>query len=116
MAMPLLASFNFHISLGAVATVVGIILGFLVLLGTLRSMLLGSLCGGLICGGLSLVVSEVAGPRRAAVPDSARIGLVLAFAIVGLVLGAIAGTVGEAFRGGRAKGRAKKEGRSVADG
>jgi hypothetical protein len=112
MAMPMLASFNFHTPFGAVATVVGVILGLLILLGALRSMLLGSLCGGLICGGLSLVA---AGPRRVAVLDPERIALAIFFALVGLVLGAIAGTIGEAFRGSQAKGRAKKVGGSAAD-
>jgi hypothetical protein len=106
--MPLIASFNFHISLGAVATAVGLVLAFLVLLGTLRSMLLGSLCGGLICGGLYLVASGIARPRRVAVPESEPIAGTVFFAILGLVLGAIAGTLGEAFRGRPPRGGAKK--------
>jgi hypothetical protein len=116
MVMPLLASFNFDIPLGAVVTVVGVILGLLIVLGALRSLLLGSLCGGLICGGFCLLATGIGGPRGVSVLEPWRIGLAILFAIIGLVLGAMAGAIGEAFRHSQAKGSAKKEGESLADG
>jgi hypothetical protein len=108
MAMPLLASFNFDIPLGAVAIVVGATLTFLIFLGSLRSLLLGSLFGGLICGGLWLVISLIGGPKGVPLLEPWRMGLALLFAIGGLVLGAIAGVIGEAFRGSQAKAGVKK--------